>query len=265
MAEAAAVVEPRAGEIEPREGELVAILAATAEETGPLLERIAVQEEIADGPRRYKRGTLRGVPVVLAITGEGKRNADMVARRVAQKLGPTRILGLGLGGALSPKMRAEEIIVSSEVMEGESVLAWPDLQWLDRAELQVEHDQGRLVTVDEILSTPQMKDEWWGKTMRDQPAVCDMESACFARVAAAYQIPYLVIRAVSDTADETLPHYLEDCRAQDGRLDRRQVMWKAFWRPGSWRMLWKLHGRLKRCSRLLADAAEQLVGALERH
>jgi nucleoside phosphorylase len=204
------------------------------------------------------------VPVVLAVSGEGKRNADLVTKRVVQVCAPTRILGLGLAGALSPKLRAGEILVSSEVMEGGSVLAWPDLQWLDAAVLTVPHDRGRLVTVDEILSTPAMKDEWWGKTMRDQPAAGDMESACFARVATAYQIPYLVVRAISDAADETLPHFLEDCRAQDGRLDRRQVFWKAFWRPASWNILWRLNGRLKRCARLLADVTEQLVAAVDR-
>lgn len=246
------------------QGELVAVLAATEQEIAPLRERVKVAGEVADGPRRYQRGTLRGVPVVLAVTGEGKRNADLVTKRVVQLCAPTRILGLGLGGALSPKIRAEEILISSEVMEGGSVLAWPDLQWLDVADLPVEHDRGRLVTVDEILSTPAMKREWWGKTMRDQPAACDMESACFARVATAYQIPYLVVRAISDTAEETLPHFLEDCRTQDGRLDHRQVFWKAFWRPSSWSALYRLNGRLKRCARRLADVAEQLVAAVDR-
>lgn len=264
MSDAPLVAPTADGEPLEREAELVLILAATAEEVEPLLERIRVREEIADGPRRYQKGTLRGVPVVLAVTGEGKRNADMVARRVVQQVVPSRILGLGLAGALSPKLGAEELLVSSEVMEGESVLAWPDLQWLDQAQLTMAHDCGRMVTVDEILLTPQMKEEWWGKTMRDQPAVCDMESACFVRVATAFQIPYLIVRAVTDTASETLPHYLEDCRTQDGRLDRRQVMWKAVWRPASWSMLWKLHGRLKRCSRLLADVSEQLVASLDR-
>lgn len=243
--------------------ELVGILAATAEEAGPLRERIH-GEEIKDGPRRYLKGTLRGVAVVLAVTGEGKRNADLATRRLIQTVGPTHILGLGLAGALSPELSAGEVLISSEVMEEESILAWPDLRWADAVELGVDNDRGRLVTVDEILSTPAMKDEWWGRTMRDQPAACDMESACFARVASAFQLPYLIVRVISDTADETLPAFLEDCRAQDGSLERRQVMWKAFWRPSSWRMLWKLNSRLKQSARVLADVAEELVAAAGR-
>lgn len=249
---------------DPDRPELVAILSATEEEMAPLRERVQGDEELRDGPRRYQRGRLRGTEVVLVVTGEGKRNADLVARRVVQLCWPTRILALGLAGALSPKLASGTLLISSEVMEGDQILAWPDLAWLDEAHLSVDYDLGRLVTVDEILTSPAMKDEWWGKTMRDQPAACDMESACWARVASAYQIPWLVVRAISDGADETLPWFLEDCRAQDGRIDRRQVFWKAFWRPRSWRMLWRLKGRLRRCSRLLADAAEQLVAAIGR-
>lgn len=247
---------------DPDRPELVAILAATEEEMAPLRERVEGGEELRDGPRRYRRGRLRGTEVVLVVTGEGKRNADLVARRVVQQCWPTRMLAIGLAGALSPDLAPGTLLISSEVLEGDRTLAWPDLAWLDESELSVEYDLGRLVTVDEILSSPAMKDEWWGKTMRDQPAAGDMESACWARVAAAYQIPWLVVRAISDGADETLPHFLEDCRAQDGRIDRQQVFWKAFWRPRSWRMLWKLKGRLKRCAKLLADAAEQLVAAV---
>lgn len=248
---------------DPDRPELVAILAATEEEMEPLRGRIEAADQLPDGPRRYQRGKLHGVDVILVVTGEGKRNADLVARRVVQLCWPTRILALGLAGALSPELKAETLLISSEVMEGDRTLAWPDLAWVDAADLEgLDHDLGRLVTVDEILSSPEMKNEWWGHTMRDQPAAGDMESACWARVAAAYQIPYLVVRAISDTAEESLPAFLEDCRAQDGRIDRRQVFWKAVWRPASWNILWKLNGRLKRCARLLADAAVRLVAAV---
>jgi len=242
--------------------ELVAIVAAMEDELTPLRQRVQQQEEVADGPRRYTRGLLHGVPVVLAVTGEGKRNADLGIRSLVQKCRPTRILALGLGGGLSPRLRVGELIVSSEVMEGDSVLSWPDLQWLEEARLDVEYDLGRLVTVDEILATPESKQRWWGKTVRDQPAVADMESACFARVAIAFKLPYLIARAVSDAAEETLPYFLEDCRAQDGSLDRRQVMWKAMWRPGSWVPLYRLRRRIDRCAISLARFAEGVVAAL---
>ncbi len=242
--------------------ELIAIVAAMEDEIAPLRERVQQQEEIADGPRRYTRGVLHGVPVVLAVTGDGKRNADLGIRSLVQKCSPTRVLALGLAVGLSPKLRVGELVVSSEVMEGSRVLSWPDLQWLEEANLDVEYDLGRMVTVDEILSTPETKQKWWGKTVRDQPAVADMESACFARVAIAFKIPYLIARAVSDAADGTLPHFLEDCRAQDGSIDRRQVMWKAVWRPSSWVPLYKLRRRMDRCAILLARFAEGVVAAL---
>ena len=173
----------------PDRTELVAIIAPMEEEIAVLRQRVGQVDEIADGPRRYHRGRLQGVDVVLFVSGEGKRNADRGIRHLVQKISPTRILVLGISGALSPDLEVGEVLISSEVMEGESVLAWPDLQWLDEADLPGRYDLGRMVTVDEILSTPEVKSEWWGKTIRDQPAAADMESACFARVAISYKVP----------------------------------------------------------------------------
>lgn len=245
-----------------RHQELIAIVAAIEDEIAPLRKRVQSREEIVDGPRRYCRGTLRGVPVVLSVTGEGKRNADVGIRRLIQKCAPTRVLVIGLAGALTPSLAVGQVVVSSEVMEGDRVLGWPDLQWFEEANIESDYDLGRMVTVDEILSTPEEKEKLWGRTMRDQPAVVDMESACFARVALAYNVPYLIVRAVSDTRDEVLPHYLEDCRSQDGSIDRGQVMWKALWRPRSWGILLRLRRRVETLTRVLADFAESLVAAL---
>jgi nucleoside phosphorylase len=242
--------------------ELVAIVAAMEDEVAPLRERLADVEEVKDGARRYYVGTLRGVRVVVAATGDGKRNADLGIRRLVQKLEPTRVLALGIAGAISDDLAVGDLLISSEVMEGDQTLAWPDLQWLEEAEIGVPYDLGRLVTVDEILSTPASKRSLWGKTWRDQPAAADMESACFARVAIAYNLPYLVARAISDDVEEVLPDFLEDCRAQDGSLDRRQVMWKALWRPRSWLPLFRLQRRMRRSAVTLADFAEALVASL---
>jgi len=248
--------------LDGRGPELVAIIAAMAEEIAPLRARMGVIEEIRDGPRRYLKGTLKGVPIVLAVSGEGKRNADLVMRRVIQKCVPTRVLGIGLAGALSHDLVVGDLLVASEVLEGHRVLAWPDLQWFEEAGLGKLCELGRVVTVDEVLADPDAKQRWWRETMRDQPAVADMESAGYARVAIAYKLPYLMVRAVSDTASEQLPPFLEDCRDQDGSISRREVAWKAFWRPGSWAALWRLQRRIGRLSLRLADIAERLVGAL---
>jgi adenosylhomocysteine nucleosidase len=246
----------------PDSPELIVIVAVMEEEVAPLRLRLEGVEEIKDGPRCYYLGTLGGVRVAVAATGDGKRNADLGIRRVIQKLQPTRVLVLGLAGALSDGHAVGDLLISSEVMEGERTLAWPDLQWLEDAQISVQYQLGRLVTVDEILSTPESKKILWSKTWRDQPAAADMESACFARVASAYNLPYLVARAISDDVNETLPDFLEDCRAQDGSLDYRQIMWKAFWRPRSWLPLVRLRRRMRICSLTLADFAEALVGSL---
>ena len=72
--------------------DLIAIVAANADEIAPLRERLQGVEEVKDGPRRYYVGTLKGARVVVAATGDGKRNADLGVRRLIQKLEPNRVL-----------------------------------------------------------------------------------------------------------------------------------------------------------------------------
>ena len=51
-----------------------------------------------------------------------------------------------------------------------------------------------------------------------------MESAGWARVASARDIPYVVVRAVTDTADEDLPAYLSRCYDPEGGIRRGRVL-----------------------------------------
>ena len=245
---------------EPESDELIAVVTAMEDEIVVLRERVRERVEIKNGPARYTQGLIQGVPVVLCVTGDGKRNADIGLRKLIQKCTPRRVLVLGIAGALSGKLKVGELVVSSEVLEGNDVLARPDLQWLEEEAVTGEsYELGRLVTVDEIVATPEGKQHWWGQTERDQPAAVDMESACFARVATAYGLPYLIVRAITDTAGESLPSFLEDCRRQDGSIDQRKVVGKAIWRPRSVAALLRLRTRMNRSATRLANFAEELI------
>jgi hypothetical protein len=54
--------------------------------------------------------------------------------------------------------------------------------------------------------------------------IVDMESAAAARVAAAYALPLAVIRAVSDSADQSLPKAVLKGMKPDGGMDLKGVL-----------------------------------------
>jgi hypothetical protein len=62
-------------------------------------------------------------------------------------------------------------------------------------------------------------------------AAVDMESAAIARKAADWRIPFQIIRAVSDTAEEDMPLDFNRYRAADGRFSRTRIALAALARP----------------------------------
>ena len=78
--------------------------------------------------------------------------------------------------------------------------------------------------------------------------VADMESAAWAREAAARGIPYLVVRAVSDAATEELPAFLADAVGTDGSIRRGEVARRAILEPSSWGTLLRMRRRMHDCS-----------------
>jgi adenosylhomocysteine nucleosidase len=67
--------------------------------------------------------------------------------------------------------------------------------------------------------------------LRTGAAAVDMESAAIARKAADWRIPFHIIRAVSDTAEEDMPLDFNAYRARDGRFSRTRIALAALARP----------------------------------
>jgi hypothetical protein len=87
-----------------------------------------------------------------------------------------------------------------------------------------------------------------------------MESAAWARAAAAHDIPFLIIRAVSDTSAEELPGYLAECMDRDGGIRRSAVALRALAHPGSIPTLLRMRRRVADCSQRLAAFVEHFAG-----
>lgn len=243
-----------------RPPETIAVVAAMSEEIEPLRRRLENARNGPEGRPAWTRGRLNGIDLVLAVTGEGRRNAERGIARVLEEHRPDRVLAIGLAGALSETLRVGDVLLAGEVLDGEEAMVSPDPGWLARARQRGPCEVGRLITVDEILASPAAKARWAAAAI-GAPALVDMESASYARVASAFRLPYLVARAVSDCADETLPQFLTRCRDREGGVDRRLVLRHALPRPASWPALLRLRSRTKRCAQRLADLTEVVIAA----
>jgi adenosylhomocysteine nucleosidase len=142
----------------------------------------------------------------LDVICAGTRAACLSAR--AQRFeSAALVISAGVCGALSPDLAEGDLVVPETVLSGtrrQTTVLMPELR---RA--------GSLVTVDEIVATPEQKARLWVET---GALACDMESAAILEWAAAHGLRGAVVRGVSDRASRGVPSDLAAVVEPDGRV-----------------------------------------------
>ena len=239
-----------------------AVVAAMRRELAGLLTRVEIGRRVDLGRCRVVCGRLGRAPVILAWTGDGRANAEEGARRLLDELPVGRLLVLGVSGGLSPALGPGALLVARRVLDGgvADVVAAPDPAWLRQALELAEATAGLALSTRALLWRGEQKAAAWRDLAVHEPAAVDLESAAFAAAAAARGVPYLVVRAVCDAADETLPLDLDRCRDRRGAIRRLAVVGRAIAAPTTIVPLWRMRSRVALCSERLARFTLQLIG-----
>jgi len=151
-------------------------------------------------------------PGMSAIPGGGDA-ARLEAALEAQVAGATMLLSCGIGGALDPALKAGDVVVHLPSGEWR---AGPLQRALPRAHF------GDIVGQDHICATAADKAMLYAAT---SARAVDMESHVAARVAARHGLPFAAIRAISDSAYETLPAAALVGMNPDGSMALGRVLW----------------------------------------
>ncbi len=189
----------------------VGIMCATQKELDPLLARLENKREEQRLLRSFVTGEYAGLTV---IGGVGKVNGAITAQSLIQNFGVEKIIFTGLAGGLDETIQIGDVVIGAEilhhdldmkVMENDQFPGMPTDFFRGDPELlalcQGLGDNlrfGRIVT-GEAFITAKERD---GIIQRFHPQCVDMESAAVAQVCWFFQVPLLVIRALSDNADE---------------------------------------------------------------
>jgi adenosylhomocysteine nucleosidase len=233
----------------------VFVVTAMPEERAPLLARAADVRRMADG---LYEGRLGGAPVVLAATGEGPTKAARGAAALCSAYRPAAFLGVGVAGAISEELSEGEILVSRLVRDDAGEAPPPDTRLVSGALAILGARGGTFRTISSLASTPRQKAAL-AAGLPEGAAAVDMESASWARAAAAAGVPYLVVRAISDELEEGVPAYLSDCLDKEGGIRRSALILGAVTHP--WRIpgLLRMRSRVRDCGQRLAAFIERFV------
>ncbi len=246
--------------LEPARG-LTAVVSPLPEELAGVVAATVVERRGRLGGARFAVGRLGGHPVVLASTGDAREAAARGLTALLDAFPVSRLIALGVAGGLSPALAPGTLIAARRVREGAADAPPPDPVWLDRALASGLAVAGTVVTSQFILPYPAMKTALWRTLPGEEPAAVDLESAVYARIAARRGVPFLVLRAVLDPAEEELPLDFNLCRRADGRVSRARVVGRAVLRPRRIPELARLRGRVRQCAERLAFLAGELVAA----
>jgi hopanoid-associated phosphorylase len=168
-------------------------------------------------------------PGVKAIAGGGNE-ARLVAeidKSIAE--GARGLISFGIAGALMPGLRPGSCVVGTVVVgDGRAYLA--DERWSDRIIASLpQARRGAVAGVSKALADVDAKAATYNAT---RAIAVDMESHIVARVAKDRALPFAVLRAIADPAEQRLPAAAVNGLKPDGSPDITAVLKSLAAEPG---------------------------------
>jgi adenosylhomocysteine nucleosidase len=201
----------------------------------------------------------------LLKTGIGVEKATQSLRRCLAQTRVRAVFGIGFAGGLSPELRTGDLVIGRRIRRSSiTVSASADL--LAVAEKVRLHDTsvhfGTLLTVDQVLGDSASKRSLAISLERHEVGGVDMESSAIAQVCSECQVPFLIVRCITDRLDEDLPIDFNRCQNSDGEMDSKKVLLTALGNPKTLARLWRLRNRSKCCAENLTLFVERLLQEL---
>ena len=207
------------------------ILGALDREVALLREQMEITQTVTTLGTEFVFGRLHGQSVVVACCGVGKVNAAICATWMLLVAGCGCIINVGIAGAVGRGLRTLDVVASRELCfhDQDPVMLkyFPkrrffeaDAGLLERfrkacAEPGVVHGSvrvGRIATGDRFVADRATRD----RIVADcAPDCVEMEGAAIAHAAFAAGKPFLVIRTMSDCADDDTESVYDDYAAAD--------------------------------------------------
>ncbi len=203
--------------------------------------------------------------LLLIETGIGADNVVRSLQAQLQGKSAEAVLGIGLAGALSSGLRVGDLVIGQEIW-GPSRLT-PSSQLLSLAgELCVDDSAiypGAVISVNELICSTDAKRRLASTMVGRSVACVDMESWTIARFCSHFQIPFLIVRSISDAFDEDLPLDFNHYRRADGNLDVLRIVVAALIHPRLIGGLWTLGCHARLCTRRLVQFVERMLLVLQ--
>lgn len=200
----------------------IGIIGAMEEEVAALKEQMKIEELRMIAGMEFCRGICEGKPVIVVRSGIGKVNAAVCTQILCDIFGAEAIINTGVAGSLRNEINIGDIVLSEDALQHdmdatgfgyepgviprmEQSVFQGDAELLMLAENvcrevnpEIQVFRGRVVSGDQFISNREVKERI---TDMFGGYCTEMEGAAIAQTAWLNQVPFVVIRAISDKAD----------------------------------------------------------------
>ena len=202
----------------------IGIIGAMELEVEELKSRLVGEKVTKKASMDFHEGFLGGAPVVIVRCGIGKVNAALCVQILADLFEVTHVINTGVAGSLNAKLDIGDILISKDAVHHDmdvSPLGYAPGIVPQMAESYFKADErlielamnscekvnpdiramkGRVVSGDQFIASKEVKDRLVSLFHGD---CAEMEGASIAHGAYLNQIPFVIIRAISDKADDS--------------------------------------------------------------
>ncbi len=202
----------------------IGIIGAMEEEVESLRAGLQNPTKQTRASMDFYAGTLYGKEIVIVRSGIGKVNAGICTQILVDVFGVDAVMNTGIAGSLKAEINIGDIVISTDAlqhdmdatgfgyepgviprMETSCFTADPELiermkEACAEAVPDVQVFTGRVVSGDQFISDRQVKN----RIAAQFGGLCtEMEGAAIAQAAWLNRIPFVIIRAISDKADDS--------------------------------------------------------------
>lgn len=202
----------------------IGIIGAMDVEVASIKEAMTVKQVIKDSGVEYYIGVLGKTKVVVAKCDMGKVHAGICASKMIDKYGCTKIINTGVAGSLDSNIKMGDIVVSTDVVqhdfdatpigfekgeipytgkisfEADEEMIEKVYEYANNFNEHTKAYKGRICSGDQFIAS---KEKLTKITSEFGGLCCEMEGGAIAQVCYLSDIPFVIMRIISDLPGET--------------------------------------------------------------
>lgn len=200
---------------------MIGFIGAMQLELDGIRERMTDKSSVVISGIEYVSGRLEGSEVVTAVCGIGKVFAAICTQTMILRFAPDVVINTGVAGAVSDKLRIGDVVVADRVVQHDmdtsplgdpvGMISGIDQVFFDTDAtvsrklseilegLGVHTVSGTVATGDQFICSSEKK-KYLGDTFG--AVSCEMEAGSIGHVCTVNSVPFAILRAISDNADE---------------------------------------------------------------